>query len=206
MLEQRSFAEISVDDLAKGAGLSRPTFYFYFPSKDAVLVTLVDRVIAEADRNADEAMRRHGRRRSIPPACGTTASTPSSSTFGPHRAVAARRLPTRARRTPSCACCGRVHAEVDRLHRRRRSPSRTGPRCRARHHPGSDLATALNLMNERTMLAAFADERPAIAPEQLVDTLAHVWVTSIYGKTLIRRTSMRTYVRVPAVGSDHPAR
>ena len=39
-------------------------------------------------------------------------------------------------------------------------------------------------MNERTMLAAFADERPAIAPEQLVDTLAHVWVTSIYGKTL----------------------
>jgi len=33
------------------------------------------------------------------------------------------------------------------------------------------------------VLAAFADERPAIAPEQLVDTLAHVWVTSIYGKT-----------------------
>ena len=43
------FAEISVDDLAKGAGISRPTFYFYFPSKDAVLLTLFERVIAEAD-------------------------------------------------------------------------------------------------------------------------------------------------------------
>src|SRR6201987_4381549 len=49
LLEERSFADISVDDLAKGAGLSRPTFYFYFPSKDAVLLTLFERVIVEAD-------------------------------------------------------------------------------------------------------------------------------------------------------------
>ena len=33
------------------------------------------------------------------------------------------------------------------------------------------------------MFAAFAAEKPAIAPETLVDTLAHIWVTSIYGKT-----------------------
>jgi len=45
LLEQRPLADISVDDLAKGAGLSRPTFYFYFPSKDAVLLTLFQRVI-----------------------------------------------------------------------------------------------------------------------------------------------------------------
>ena len=49
LLEERSIAEISVDDLAKGAGISRPTFYFYFPSKDAVLFTLFERVIREAD-------------------------------------------------------------------------------------------------------------------------------------------------------------
>ncbi len=49
LLEERSFSDISVDDLAKGAGLSRPTFYFYFPSKDAVLLTLFERVIVEAD-------------------------------------------------------------------------------------------------------------------------------------------------------------
>jgi hypothetical protein len=31
------------------------------------------------------------------------------------------------------------------------------------------------------MLASFAAEQPAVAAEQLVDTLAHIWVTSIYG-------------------------
>src|ERR1700747_1731177 len=49
LLQERPLADISVDDLAKGAGLSRPTFYFYFPSKDAVLITLIERVIVEAD-------------------------------------------------------------------------------------------------------------------------------------------------------------
>ncbi len=49
LLEQRPLGEISVDDLAKGAGISRPTFYFYFKSKDAVLLSLLEPLIAAAD-------------------------------------------------------------------------------------------------------------------------------------------------------------
>src|SRR4051795_10281789 len=56
LLAERPLSAISVDDLARGAGISRPTFYFYFPSKDAVLLTLLDRIIAEADERADEAL------------------------------------------------------------------------------------------------------------------------------------------------------
>ena len=48
LLTEKTLAAISVDDLARGAGISRPTFYFYFPSKDAVLLRLLDRVVAEA--------------------------------------------------------------------------------------------------------------------------------------------------------------
>src|SRR5215467_13986156 len=48
LLEERSLSEISVDDLARGAGISRPSFYFYFPSKDAVVLTLIDRLVEEA--------------------------------------------------------------------------------------------------------------------------------------------------------------
>ena len=48
--------------------------------------------------------------------------------------------------------------------------------------PALDLATALNLMNERAMFASFADEQPVDAEEQLLDTLVHIWVTSIYGE------------------------
>ncbi len=58
LLEERPFAEISVDDLAKGAGISRPTFYFYFPSKEAVLLTLIEPIIARADAEFDGAVQR----------------------------------------------------------------------------------------------------------------------------------------------------
>src|SRR5215204_3032499 len=55
LLGDRPLSAISVDDLARGAGISRPTFYFYFASKDAVLLTLLDRVVAEADAATDAA-------------------------------------------------------------------------------------------------------------------------------------------------------
>src|SRR6201995_1560316 len=58
LLEQRPLADISVDDLAKGAGISRPTFYFYFPSKEAVLLSLLEPVIARADSEFDGAVMR----------------------------------------------------------------------------------------------------------------------------------------------------
>jgi AcrR family transcriptional regulator len=48
LLEDHPLADISVDDLAKGAGLSRPTFYFYFPSKDAVLYALIEKLNTES--------------------------------------------------------------------------------------------------------------------------------------------------------------
>ena len=58
LLEERSFADISVDDLAKGAGLSRPTFYFYFKSKEAVLLSLLEPMIVRADAEFDGAVQR----------------------------------------------------------------------------------------------------------------------------------------------------
>ncbi len=48
--------------------------------------------------------------------------------------------------------------------------------------PPVDLATSLNQMNERTMMAALSLEQPAVDEERLVDTLTHIWVTSIYGE------------------------
>ena len=47
LLSERAFHDISVDDLARGAGLSRPGFYFYFASKEQVLLALLDRLVQE---------------------------------------------------------------------------------------------------------------------------------------------------------------
>src|ERR687893_1824515 len=60
LLEDRTLSEISIDDLARGAGISRPTFYFYFSSKDAVLLALLDRVVEEARASRGDALERHG--------------------------------------------------------------------------------------------------------------------------------------------------
>ena len=47
LLAERPLKDIGVDELAAGAGISRPSFYFYFESKDAVLRTLVERLADE---------------------------------------------------------------------------------------------------------------------------------------------------------------
>lgn len=41
LLAEQPLSAITVDQLAKGAGLSRSTFYFYFDSRDTVVYTLV---------------------------------------------------------------------------------------------------------------------------------------------------------------------
>lgn len=55
LLAERPLGDFSVDELAKGAGISRPTFYFYFPSKNAVLLSLLDDLNMKS-RSAVEAL------------------------------------------------------------------------------------------------------------------------------------------------------
>jgi hypothetical protein len=55
--------------------------------------------------------------------------------------------------------------------------------------PAIDLATSLNQMNERTMMAALSAEQAAIDRDRVVDTLAHIWVSSIYGEALNPETA-----------------
>jgi TetR/AcrR family transcriptional regulator, ethionamide resistance regulator len=178
LLEQRSLADISVDDLAKGAGISRPTFYFYFPSKDAVLLALVEQVINEADGNADAAM--GGMDAAVEPASVWKAINALFATFGAHRPVTLAGAAARPTNREVNALWSRfmqkwidhTTASIETERSRGAAPETI---------PAKDLAASLNLMNERTMLATFAAEQPAVASEQLVDTLAHIWVASIYG-------------------------
>ncbi|WNG87366.1 TetR/AcrR family transcriptional regulator [Mycobacterium sp. ITM-2016-00317] len=181
LLADRPLAEISVDDLAKGAGISRPTFYFYFPSKDAVLLTLLERVIAEADaaltrliadRPAD---RRAVWRRGI---------NVFFETFGAHRAV-----------------CAAATAGVQNSNSEARALWATSMQRWITHIaavieaeradgaapvtvPAMELSTALNLLNESVMTAAFAGHEPSIPDHRVLDNLVHIWTTSIYGQGL----------------------
>ena len=183
MLEERRFAEISVDDLAKGAGLSRPTFYFYFASKEAVLVRLFARMIADIDPARHEG-------------AGTTlAEDPEAvwregifaffDALRPHRAVALAGLAAMAnneelRHLWSAFMTAWVDytAELITAERARGAAPDT--------IPAHDLATALNLMNERVVFASQDTQNPTLPEDAALEALAHVWVASIYGPSAPR--------------------
>lgn len=177
LLNQRSLSEISVDDLAKGAGISRPTFYFYFSSKDAVVLTLIDRMVDEATQTRDEALQRLAQ----DPAAGWRETIEIFyETLGSHRAVirAAADLGStnpEARSLWSEIMEGWTTHVVERIDaERKRGAAVDATEARA-------LATALLQMNERVLRAIFVEETPAVAEERVVDTLAHIWLSAIYG-------------------------
>ena len=178
LLDERPFSEISVDDLAKGAGISRPTFYFYFPSKDAVLLTLVERVIVEADTASE------GLADTLPDdryEAWRIAINVFFEAFVKHKGVTRAGHAVRASNieirelltTFMQKWIDNTAATIEAERERGVAPTTL---------PAQDLATALNLMNERALFASFSDEQPAIPREQVLDTLVHVWVTSIYGR------------------------
>ncbi|HXO52977.1 MAG TPA: TetR/AcrR family transcriptional regulator [Mycobacterium sp.] len=179
LLDERPLHEISVDDLAKGAGISRPTFYFYFPSKDAVLMTLIERVIVEADSALAGISDRPLKDRQ---AFWRTGIDIFFAGFGAHKGVSRAGYEARATIPEAAGLWSRFMqkwidntAEIIAVERARGEAPVT--------LPAQDLATALNLMNERVLIAAFSEERPAVPEDHVLDTLVHIWITTIYGKS-----------------------
>lgn len=178
LLEQRAFADVSVDDLAKGAGLSRPTFYFYFKSKEAVLLSLLEPMIVRADAEFDDAAQRLP---ADPSRVWRDAIDAFFTAFSSHRAVAlagAEALATSAE--IRALWSGFMQKWIDQT-----AAMISAERARGAAPetiPAADLATSLNQMNERTMRATLSAEQPAVSEDEVVDTLTHIWVASIYGE------------------------
>ncbi len=177
LLRERSLADISVDDLAKGAGLSRPAFYFYFPSKDAVLLSLLEPLIARADSEFDGAVHRLP---ADPRRVWRNGIKAFFAAFGSHRAVARAGMAALATSAEFRAMWSSFMQKwIDQTTVMINAERARG--AAPETIPAADLATSLNHMNERTMMAALSAEQPAVVEDRVVDTLAHIWVSSIYG-------------------------
>jgi AcrR family transcriptional regulator len=179
LLEQRPFHEISIDDLARGAGISRPTFYFYFPSKEAVLLTLLDRMISEANRRRDEAVAAFVN----DPASGLREVIKAFfDAFSSHRAVTLAGAEARATNSQVRKVWGEVMEEWVRYAvvvieaERARGAAPPGPSPR-------DLAIALIYMNDRVIYTSLAADPPAVAADDVIDVLLSVWLKAIYAAT-----------------------
>jgi TetR/AcrR family transcriptional regulator, ethionamide resistance regulator len=180
LLQERAFADISVDDLAKGAGLSRPTFYFYFPSKDAVLLTLFERVIVEADSTMQ------GRADHVPDDVAQSWRDGIHAFLASFRAHSTVTLAGHAARATNpevrelwSSFMGKWVAHIAGVIEAERARGAAPVTIAA-----TDMSATLNLMNERVMIASLAGETPGMPEEVAVDALAHIWVTTIYGRTI----------------------
>jgi AcrR family transcriptional regulator len=176
LLQTRALHEISVDDLAKGAGISRPTFYFYFGSKEAVLLTLLDRMVERANALREASLA------AAPPdpaARWRAAITAFHDAFAADRAVALAAAGARASSPEVRDLWARVMegwvqettAAIEAERARGAAPD-TVP---ARH-----LAITLNWMNERVLHTTFAGEAPAVPADEVVDALVATWLGAIY--------------------------
>ena len=177
MLETRSLQEISVDELARGAGISRPTFYFYFPSKEAVLLTLLDRMVEQAASVRDDVVERLS---DDPAARLHETLNGFYETFGAHRAVALAAAEMSATSPEVKALWAQIvegwvseaTEEIEAERERGTAPAGL---------PARDLAIALIQMNEKVLHETFAKDGPAVPEEDVVDVLVAIWVGAIYG-------------------------
>ena len=181
LLTQRSLDDISIEDIAGGAGISRPSFYFYYSTKDDVLLALLDRVIAEVEHRVAALPRDFA---SDPVAAWSRSLAVFVEVFAAHRSVSTAALVARARNAEvhdlwsrSMETWADYATEVIQAERAR-GAAPAGIEAR-------DLAIALNLMNERVLSAAFTGEKPTIDHDSALDVLSEIWMRSIYGRVIV---------------------
>jgi TetR/AcrR family transcriptional regulator, ethionamide resistance regulator len=178
LLEERSLHDISIEDLARGAGLSRSAFYFYFPDKEAVLLTLLDGVAAEADAARQAALAQVDL--SSPADVCRASIGAFYSTFRARRAIALAAAEAR----PNTPEVGELWGSVMEAWVASTARIIAGERAAGAAPdgvPAGDLSIALNLMNERVLHATFANDTPSIDEARVVDALVAVWLGAIYG-------------------------
>ena len=176
LLQERPLADFSVDDLAKGAGISRPTFYFYFQSKNAVLLSLLDQM----NGKAHAALTALGGKLFGDPATLWRARIEAFfEVSGSHRAVAVAGAAAKATNpevrqlwsTLMQKWISHTTAAIKAERRRGAAPET---------YPAEDLSVAQNMLSERVVAATFTTEEPAIPEDRVIDTLVDIWLASIY--------------------------
>jgi AcrR family transcriptional regulator len=177
LLATRSLTDISVDDLAKGAGISRPTFYFYFPSKEAVVLALLDRVAEEARLIREQALLDAG---TDVPELWRRGLLSILETFRQHRVLmlaVAQLVPDsdEAQKLWGRIIEGFVNDSVLGI---------DSERERGRALPGvpsRDLAISLVWMTERMFHASLTGQEPNLPEDQVLEVALRIWSRAIYG-------------------------
>ncbi len=177
LLSRHPLHAVSVDDLARGAGISRPTFYFYFPSREAALIALLERLVEDAWAALGDAPERLAE---DPADAWRQAIGGSYATWGANRDVVRAAAEARAPNSEVRALWTRLLesfvAQTTAAIEAERERGVAPPGL-----PASDLALCLNRMNERVFETTLGGEELTLPEDRVLDSLVDVWLRAIYG-------------------------
>lgn len=176
LLAEKQFHEISIDDLASGAGISRSSFYFYFESKEAVLLALMDTIVQQADATSDiaQAAIEQDPERFLRDALAAYVNI-----FGAHRGVVVACNQAAASSPEVRVLWNVVRGRWVKMAEDGIAAERQRAGLNATL-PARELAVALLSMNEGVMYSAFAGEQPGIELDRVIDVLTNIWANAIY--------------------------
>jgi TetR/AcrR family transcriptional regulator, ethionamide resistance regulator len=176
LLGEKPLREIGVDELAAGAGISRPSFYFYFESKNAVLRALVEQLADEMYAEAESWLEREDDSPEVTLSRSIGAAAEQWREHGPVLRAAVQTWGS----VPEL----RVFWEdIVRRFVEQSAARISDERAAGAAPPGPDpeaLAKALIWMNERCFYTSSLGTDPSLSEDELVPTLTAVWLRSIF--------------------------
>jgi len=180
LLADTPLADISIADLAAGAGISRSSFYFYFASKDEVLMTLVDRLTVDLER----VVRAMAAGIAKDPRAGLTMGIEATAQLWREHGPVLVATSEGTSASPQLSTVWNttiqrfidVNADMIRAERRRGAAPAGGPSAQ-------DLATSLIWLNVRSLEAIATGTQPAASAAKVTGVLTEIWLRSIYGVT-----------------------
>jgi TetR/AcrR family transcriptional regulator, ethionamide resistance regulator len=176
LLDERALGEIAVDELAAGAGISRPSFYFYFESKNAVLRALVERLADEMYAEAESWLERKD---DSPEVTVSRSIGAAAQQWREHGAVLRAAVQTWGSVPELQAFWEDVVRRFVEQSATRIADDREDGAAPAGPDPEA-LAKALIWMNERCFYTNSLGADPSLSDDELVPTLTAIWLRSIY--------------------------
>jgi AcrR family transcriptional regulator len=173
LLHERPFRELTVDEVMRRTGLSRPSFYVYFKDRHELVLKLVEHLEGELLAVANRWYASVGGG----PEVLRQALDGVVAVYGAHGAVM-RALADAAADDPDVelAYGALVQRFVDVTARHMETERRAG---RVIELDASETAKALVWMTERYLYHAFGPIR-RVAPARVIETLATVWTRTLY--------------------------
>ncbi len=178
LLADHQFADLAVSDILRAAGVSRGSFYFYFDSKQDVLAELVRRAVAQGHVAASPWLAR-------PPdkIAALRAGTAAGARLWQTSAPVLRAIVENWRAEPRLAelWLDQMKSFTDAALAQISADEQV-----LRRLGGLDIAavvSSLTWLSERLYYLAATGIPPFDDQDTLVDTLVHIWASTLYGST-----------------------